>query len=63
MSYYFGKFGHEKKKDSHGFWKPCNLLDIFIQELEDNDIQDRADLDIIFKTILEGFNMQSRVAD
>jgi len=35
-----------------------DLLDIFIQELEDNDIQDRADLDIIFKTILEGFNMR-----
>jgi len=40
-----------------------NLLDIFIQELEDNDIQDRTDLDIIFKTILEGFDMQSRVVE
>ena len=40
-----------------------DLLDIFIQELEDNDIQDRADLDIIFKTILEGFDMRLRVVE
>jgi len=40
-----------------------NLLDIFIQEVEDNDIQERKDLDIIFKTILEGFDMQSRIGE
>ena len=40
-----------------------DLLDIFIQELEDNDIQDCADLDIIFKTILEGFNMRLHVGE
>jgi len=28
-----------------------NLLDIFIQELKDNDIQERVDLDILFKTL------------
>ena len=40
-----------------------DLLDIFIQELEDNDIQDRADLDIVFKMILEGFDMRLRAVD
>ena len=36
-------------------------MDIFLQEFETNDIQDRADLDTIFKTILEGYDMQPRV--
>lgn len=40
-----------------------DLLDIFIQEVEDNNIQDPADLDAIFKTILEGFDMQQRVGE
>jgi hypothetical protein len=40
-----------------------DLLDIFIQEVEDNNIQDPADLDAIFKAILEGFDMQQRVGE
>ena len=40
-----------------------NLLDIFLQEFDHHDIPDRADLDTIFKTILEGFDMQPRVVE
>ena len=40
-----------------------NLLDIFIQEVADNDIQDPADLDAIFKAVLDGFDLQPRVGE